>query len=56
MLKPYRYVVRKRKMILELRSRTPSLLHDCASLPALLGLTAESGLNEDEDDATRKKI
>jgi len=56
MLKPHRYGVRKRKIILKLRSRTPSLLQDCASLPALLGLTAESGLNEDEDDVTRKKI
>ena len=56
MLKPHRYGVRKRKIILKLRSRTPSLLQDCASLPALLGLTAESGLNEDEDDVTRKKF
>jgi hypothetical protein len=37
--------VGERKIILKLRSRTPSRLQDCASLPALLGLTAESGLN-----------
>jgi hypothetical protein len=35
----------KRKSILKLGSRTPSLFQDCASLPALLGLTAESGMN-----------
>jgi len=40
---PHRDGVRKRKIILKLPSRTPSLLQDCASLPALLGLTAESG-------------
>jgi hypothetical protein len=34
----------ERKIILKLRSRTPSRLQDSASLPALLGLTAESGL------------
>jgi hypothetical protein len=33
----------ERRITLQLRSRTPSLLQDCASLPALLGLTAESG-------------
>jgi hypothetical protein len=36
----------ERKIILKLRSRTPSRLQDCASLPALWGLTAESGLNK----------
>jgi hypothetical protein len=33
----------ERKIILQLRGRTTSLLQDCAALPALLGLTAESG-------------
>jgi hypothetical protein len=33
----------ERKIILQLRSRTPSRLQECVSLPALLGLTAESG-------------
>jgi hypothetical protein len=37
--------VGERKIILKLHSRTPSLLQDCASLAALWGLTAESGLN-----------
>ncbi|MGB7948738.1 MAG: hypothetical protein WCH75_13725, partial [Candidatus Binatia bacterium] len=37
----------ERKNILKLRSRTPSLLQDCASLPPLLGLTAESGLKRE---------
>ncbi|MGB7947031.1 MAG: hypothetical protein WCH75_05050, partial [Candidatus Binatia bacterium] len=37
MLKPHRDGVRKRKIILKLSSRTPSLLQDCASLSALLG-------------------
>jgi hypothetical protein len=37
--------VAERKIILKLRSRTPSLLQDCASLPAPLALTEESGLN-----------
>jgi hypothetical protein len=32
--------VGERKIILQHRSRTPSLLQDCASLPALLDLTA----------------
>jgi hypothetical protein len=38
----------ERRITLQLRSRTPSLLQDCASLPALLGLTAESGFNRAE--------
>jgi hypothetical protein len=45
MLKPYRDGVRERKNTLKLHSPTPSLLQDCASLPALLALTAESGFN-----------
>jgi hypothetical protein len=43
MLGLHRGGVVERKIILKLRSRTPSLLQDCASLPALFGLTAESG-------------
>jgi hypothetical protein len=35
--------VAERKIILKLRGRTPWLLQDCASLPALLSLTAKSG-------------
>jgi hypothetical protein len=38
MLKAHRDGVRERKITLKLHSRTPSLLQDCASLPALLGL------------------
>jgi hypothetical protein len=37
MLELHRDGVVERKIILKLRSRTPSLLQDCASLPALLG-------------------
>jgi mannose-6-phosphate isomerase-like protein (cupin superfamily) len=47
-LKPYRDGVRERKIILKLQSRTPSLLHDCASLSARLGLTAESRMKIDQ--------
>jgi hypothetical protein len=42
MLELHREGVVERKIILKLHSRTPSLLQDCASLPALFGLTAES--------------
>jgi len=42
MLELHRDGVVERKIILKLRSRTPSLLQDCAALPALFGLTAES--------------
>jgi hypothetical protein len=35
----------ERKIILQLRRRKPPLLQDCASLPALLGLTAASGFS-----------
>jgi len=45
MLEPDRDGGRDRKIILKLPSRTPSLLQDCASLPALPSLTAESGFN-----------
>jgi hypothetical protein len=38
--------VGERKIILKLRRRTPSLLQDCASLPALSGLTVQAGFNE----------
>jgi hypothetical protein len=44
MLKPHHYGVQKRKIILKLHSRTPSLLQDCASLSARLGLTGESAI------------
>jgi hypothetical protein len=37
MLKPDRDGVLERKTALKLRSRTPSLLQDCAFVPALLG-------------------
>jgi hypothetical protein len=43
MHEPPRDGVRKRKIILKLHSRTPSLLQDCASLSARLGLIAKSG-------------
>jgi len=43
----------ERKINLQLRSRTPSLLQDCASLPPLWGLTPESGFNSRE---TRLKV
>jgi hypothetical protein len=33
----------ERQIILQLRRRTPSLLRDCASLPALLGLLRNPG-------------
>jgi hypothetical protein len=46
MLELHRDGVVERKIILKLRSRTPSLLQDCASLPPLLGFTAESGFNQ----------
>jgi hypothetical protein len=46
MLEVHRYGVLERKIIWKLRSRTPSLLQDCASLPPLFGLTAESGCKE----------
>jgi hypothetical protein len=46
MLKPHRDGVRKRKITLKLQSRTPSLLQDCVSLLARLGLAAESGIKE----------
>jgi hypothetical protein len=45
MLEPQRDVVGERKIILKLHSRTPSLLQDCTSLPALLGLTMEARMN-----------
>jgi len=45
MLKSHRDSMVERKIILKLPSRTPSLLQDCASLPAVPGLTAESGFN-----------
>jgi len=45
LLELHRDGVVERKIILKLRSRTPSLLQDCASLPALPSLPAESGLN-----------
>jgi len=44
MLEFHRDGVEERKIILKLRCRTPSMLQDCASLPALLVLTAASGL------------
>jgi hypothetical protein len=47
MLELYGDGVVERKIILKLRSRTPSLLQDCASLPPLLGLTAASGMKHD---------
>ena len=34
-LKPRRYGVRERQIILKLHNRTPALLQDCASLSAL---------------------
>ncbi|MGB7950889.1 MAG: hypothetical protein WCH75_24690, partial [Candidatus Binatia bacterium] len=37
MLKPDRDGVLERKIALKLRSRTPSLLQDCAFVPALFG-------------------
>jgi len=46
MLKLRRDGVVERKIISKVRSRTPSLLQDCASLSALLGLTAESGIKK----------
>jgi len=46
MLELHRDGVVERKIILKLRSRTPSLLQDCASLPALLDLTEESEMNQ----------
>jgi len=39
MLELHRDGMIERKIILKLRSRTPSLLQDCASLPVLLGLS-----------------
>jgi hypothetical protein len=45
MFKPDRDGVLERNIAVKLRGRTPSLLQDCASLSARLGLTAESGLN-----------
>jgi hypothetical protein len=47
MLEHNRGGVRERKIILKLPSRTPSLLQDCAPLPAL---TAESGLKRIRDN------
>jgi len=46
LLELHRDGVVERTIILKLRSRTPSLLQDCASLLALLGLTAQSGMNQ----------
>jgi hypothetical protein len=46
MLELHRDGEAERKIILKLRSRTPSPLQDCASLPPLLGLTAESGFKK----------
>jgi hypothetical protein len=43
MHEPYRDGVQKRKIILKLHGRTPSLFQDSASLSARLGLTAKSG-------------
>jgi len=48
MLELYRNGVVEGKIILQLRSRTPSLLQDCASLPPLLGLTADPDLASPE--------
>jgi hypothetical protein len=53
MLKPHRYGLRKREIILKLRSRTPSLLQDCASLYGRLGLTAESGFKLEARNSKR---
>jgi hypothetical protein len=41
MHEPHRDGVVERKIILKLRSRTPSLLQDCASLPALWGIRVD---------------